>query len=109
MNCRCLELWTLWTTKSLVFFEGVEKKNDDLRRYFHRKINQWDAATDVLLVEKRQKVLRDMQRTKHPYEKKTSFWLEAGRKESARKEACISTTAPPQKTRARTPCGGHHD
>lgn len=98
MNCRCLELWTLWTTKSLLFFTGVEKKNDDLRRYFHRKINRWDAATNVLLVEKRQEVLRDMQRTKRPYEKKkTSFWLEGGKEESARKVARISTTEPPQK------------
>ena len=27
---------------------GVEKKNDDLRRYFHCKINRWDAATNLL-------------------------------------------------------------
>lgn len=66
MNCTCLELRTLWTTKSLLFFAGVNKKNDDLRRYFRHKINQWDAAKNALLVEKRQEVLREMQRTKCP-------------------------------------------
>ena len=97
MNCRCLELWTLWIIK-LLFFAGVEKKNDDLRRYFHCKINRWDTATNVLLVEKRQEVLREMQRTKRPYEKKkTSFWLEGGKEESARKVVRISTTEPLQK------------
>ena len=79
----------------LLYFAGVEKKNDDLRRYFHRKINRWDAATNVLLVEKRQEVLRDMQRTKRPYEKKdASFWFEGGKEDSAKKVARISTTEP---------------
>lgn len=74
---------------------GVERKNDDLRRYFHTKIYQWDAATNVLLIEKQQEVLRKMERTKQPYEKRnTSFWLEGGKKESARKVSRISTTAP---------------
>ncbi|KAJ7394803.1 hypothetical protein OS493_000637 [Desmophyllum pertusum] len=31
--------------------QGVEKKNDDLRRYFNRKINRWDTAKNLLLVE----------------------------------------------------------
>ena len=89
----------MWTIKSLFYFAGVEKKNDDLRRYFHRKINRWDAATNVLLVEKRQEVLREMQRTKRPYEKKkTSFWLEGGKEESARKVPRISNPERTQKT-----------
>ena len=64
-------MWRLYTT-------GVEKKNDDLRRYFHRKINRWDAATNLLLVEKRQELLRDCGRAKRHYEKgNTSFWPES--------------------------------
>ncbi|CAH3105000.1 unnamed protein product, partial [Pocillopora meandrina] len=56
--------------------QGVEKKNDEMRRYFHRKINRWDAATNVLLVEKRQKALREYQREKREYVKrKASFWI----------------------------------
>ncbi|CAH3044261.1 unnamed protein product, partial [Pocillopora meandrina] len=50
--------------------QGVEKKNDDLRCYFHRKINRWDAATNLLLVEKRQEELREEERAKQPYEKR---------------------------------------
>lgn len=41
--------------------QGVEKKNDDMRRFFHREINRWDASTSVLLVEKRQEALRRAQ------------------------------------------------
>ena len=82
---------------NIICFAGVEKKNDDLRRYFHRKINRWDAATNLLLVEKRQEVLRDMERTKRSYEKKrASFWFEGGKAESARKVVRISTTQPEQ-------------
>ena len=82
----------------MLYFAGVEN-NDDLWRYFHHKINRWDAATNVLLVEKRQEVVREMQRTKRPYEKKnTSFWLEGGKEKSARKVARISTSEPLQKT-----------
>ena len=56
---------------------GVEK-NDDLRRYFHRKINRWDAATNLLLVEKRQEELREEERAKQPYEKRdSSYWMDA--------------------------------
>ena len=53
-----------------------------MRRYFHRKINRWDAATNVLLVEKRQEALREYQREKREYVKrKASYWIgEASRK-----------------------------
>ena len=71
----------------------MEKKNDDLRRYFHRKINRWDAATNLLLVEKRQEVLREYEREKRAYMKrKTSFWVEGGKQEAAKKVVRVSTT-----------------
>jgi len=54
-----------------IFTTGVEK-NDDLRRYFHRKNNRWDAATNLLLVEKRQEELQEKERVKWPYEKNTA-------------------------------------
>ena len=41
---------------------GMEKKNDDLRRYFHGKINRWDAANNLHLVEKWQEALQGQQR-----------------------------------------------
>ena len=40
----------------------VEKKNDDLRRYFHGQINRWDAANNLHLVEKWQEALQGQQR-----------------------------------------------
>ncbi|KAJ7380565.1 hypothetical protein OS493_009032 [Desmophyllum pertusum] len=75
--------------------QGVEKKNDDLRRYFHRKINRWDAATNLLLVEKRQDALREMERVKRTYDKrKASFWVNGGKQEAAKKVPRISTALP---------------
>ena len=72
---------------------GVEKKNDDLRRYFHRKINRWDAATNLLLVEKRQEELREEERAKQPYEKRDSlYWMDGGKQKAAKKVARISTS-----------------
>ena len=29
-------------------FQALRKKNDDFRGYFHRKINRWDSATNLL-------------------------------------------------------------
>ena len=40
--------------KYFYIFIGVEKKNNDFQRYFHRKINHLDAAKNLLMVEKRQ-------------------------------------------------------
>ena len=75
------------------FFEGVEKKNDDLRRFFHRKINRWDAATNLLLVEKRQELLSECQREKRQYVKRDMpFWIEGGKQEAAKKFPRISST-----------------
>ena len=64
----------------------MEKKNDDLRRCFHQKINRWDAATNPLLVEKWQEVLREYEREKRVYMKrKASFWVEGAKQEAAKK------------------------
>lgn len=54
-------------------------------------------ATNLLLLEKQQEVLRDMECTKCSYEKKrTSFWFEGGKAESAQKVLRILTTQPEQ-------------
>ncbi|KAJ7319477.1 hypothetical protein OS493_036120 [Desmophyllum pertusum] len=84
--------------------KGIEKKNDDLRWYFHRKINWWDAATNLLLVEKRQEVLREKQREKRAYVKrKLSFWCEGGKQEAANKVVRISTASVMDATPQNTP------
>jgi len=70
---------------------GVEKKNDDYRRYFHRKINRWDACTSLLLVEKRQEALHEHQRQPRKYLKRDeAFWFNGGKKEGAKKYPRIS-------------------
>ena len=77
----------------IIIFIGVEKKNDDFPRYFHRKINHWDVAKNLLLVEKRQEALRDCERERKTYiKRKESFWLEGGKQEAAKKVLRISTT-----------------
>ena len=51
----------------LSLMSGVEKKNDDFRRYFHRKINKWDTCKSLLTVEKREEVLEPWKQTaRHP-------------------------------------------
>ena len=59
-------------------FWGEETKNDDLRRYFHRKSNRWVAVTNILLAERRQKELQGQEWVKRGYKKKA--WREASEK-----------------------------
>ena len=73
------------------FLPGVEKKNDDYRLYFHRKINRWDACTSLLLVEKSQETLQEHQRQPRNYLKRDeAFWFNGGKKEGAKKYPRIS-------------------
>ena len=64
---------------SFDLFWGVETKNDDLRQYFQRKSNRWDAVTNLFLAEKHQKELRGQEWVKRGYERKG--WSEASEKE----------------------------
>ena len=74
-----------------LLLSGVEKKNDDFRQFFHRKIKRWDACTSLLLVEKRQEALRSCERQPRKYVKSNpSFWYEGGKQDSARKVPRIS-------------------
>ena len=73
----------------------MEKKNDVLRRNFHRKINRFDACASLLQIEKRQEKLSHLQRQKRPYIfSDVEFWEEGGRQEAMRKIARISTAEP---------------
>ena len=84
-----------WLIIIYVILKGAEKKNDYLCRYFHCKINRWDAATNLLLVEKQRGVLRERERerAKYPYTKKRlSYWVEGGKETSARKVQSVSTS-----------------
>jgi len=71
---------------------GVEKKNDDVRRNFHRKINRWDPCASLLTVEKRQEDLLQSQREKGSYTKtNTQHWDEGGKSDATKKFLRIST------------------
>jgi len=61
---------------------GVEKKNDGFRRYFHRKVNCWDAATNLIL----RKETRWAER-KTGLQEKSTWILAGGRKTWSSKES----------------------
>lgn len=71
--------------KSLLFFlchfAGVEKKNDDMRKYFQRKCNRWDSCRQILLVEKRMEVLEHegCAREHRSYQKRDITYWEQGK------------------------------
>jgi hypothetical protein len=70
---------------------GVEKKNDDVRRNFHRKINRWDACGSLMRIERRQEMLVPYAREKRPYEKKdAAHWDNGGNQAAVAKFPRIS-------------------
>jgi len=72
-------------------FQGVEKKNDDMRKSFHQSINRWDACKSLLLIDKRQEVLQSNTREKRPYNKTdASFWHDGGKSDVSKKYKRIS-------------------
>ena len=88
----CLRLLT--SQNSL--FLGVEKKNDDFRRFFHRKINRWEACKSLLLVEKRQEALRCYKREPRHYQKRdTQFWFEGGKRNAINQHRSAAALPPP--------------
>jgi len=57
-------VWNLFLSKIIalkiaLFISGVEKKNDDLRKIFHRKTNRKDALKTMMKVEKRTSELEE--------------------------------------------------
>lgn len=52
-----------------------EKNNDDAKKLYFQKTNQWNATQDVLQLEARQCALRGLEREKRKCKKrKTDFW-----------------------------------
>lgn len=45
-------------SNTLSYVIGVEKKNDDFRRYFHRSIKKWDSCKADLSGEKTPRIGR---------------------------------------------------
>jgi hypothetical protein len=66
-------------------FVGVEKKNDDYRKFFHHSINRWNPCKSLVCVEKRQGGLEELGRTPRTYRKRNaSFWFEGGKADLAK-------------------------
>ena len=87
-----------------LLLSGVEKKNNDFRRFFHWKINRWDGCTSLLLVEKCQEALKCCQRQSWNYVKRdTNFWCDGGKQESAKKVPRISAVEKPREDVLTTP------
>ena len=59
----------------------MEKKNDDMRKYFQRKCNRWDSCRQILLVEKRIEVLEHegCAREHRKYQKRDISYWEQGK------------------------------
>ena len=70
---------------SFHLFWGEDTKNDDLRRYFHRKSNRWVAVTNILLAEKK---------ARKNYEDKNG-WNRGMKKRHEAKQVRRIWTAPP--------------
>ena len=63
---------------------GVEKKNDDFRRFFIHKINKWDTCRDLVVVEKRLESLQDERRVPRHYRKANeAYWCNGGKQAAA--------------------------
>ncbi len=54
---------------------GVEKNNDDIRKFHLTKSNKWDAPKDILLVTKRLQITGQHERVRRGYNKSnTEYW-----------------------------------
>ena len=71
-------LMSVW---NLLYYLGVEKKNDDCRRTHLFKSNKWDAAKDVLLASKRLEILEHLERKPREYSKRNADYWESTIKE----------------------------
>lgn len=55
-----------------------------MRKFFHRKTNHWDAPSQILVVDKRQELLRHLERQKRCYTKlNNDFWFGGGKQQVA--------------------------
>ena len=54
---------------------GVEKNNDDVRKFHLTKSNKWDAPNDILLASKRKQITGQHERMHRQYSKSnTEYW-----------------------------------
>ena len=66
---------TYTCTTYFFVLSGVEKNNDDIRKFHLTKSNKWDAPKDILLVTKRLQITGQHERVRRGYNKSnTEYW-----------------------------------
>ena len=71
-------------------FTGVEKKNDDFRRYFYTKINRWDSKKGSFIGGKTAGSTQGLRESKQRLREKEGVVLDGERKAAGSKESCQS-------------------
>ncbi|CAH3136073.1 unnamed protein product [Porites lobata] len=88
--------------------QGVEKKNDDFRRYFYTKINRWDSAKDLLIGGKTAGSTQGLRESKQRLREKEGVVLDGERKAAGSKESCQSNSPiPPHQISSTTKSAVH--
>ena len=73
---------------------GVEKNNDDVRKFHLTKSNKWDAPKDILLVTKRLQVTGQHERIRRAYNKSNAEYWSTEIRESRSKRRKLSAASP---------------
>ncbi len=73
-------------------YKGVEKNNDDVRKFHLTKSNKWDAPKDILLVSKRLQFTSQLEREPRAYTKRNGEYWSTEIKE-ANEESCLTPHA----------------
>ena len=77
---------------AIFFFthSGVEKNNDDVRKFHLTKSNKWDAPKDILFVTKRLQITGQHERVRRGYNKSNTEYWSTEIRESRRKRRKLS-------------------
>ena len=75
-------------------YTGVEKNNDDVRKFHLTKSNKWDAPRDILLVTKRLQITGQHERVRREYNKSNTEYWSTEIRESRSKRRKLSDVLP---------------
>ena len=77
-SCQGLYINHLHVQLTIQYYSGVEKHNDDAKRYYFSS-QRWDAPADIMMTEYRLELLQEYAREKRAYTKrKPAYWHEGG-------------------------------
>lgn len=83
-------------TFSFCVYKGVEKNNDDVRKFHLTKSNKWDAPKDILLVSKRLQFTSQHEREPRAYMKRNGEYWSTEIKEARSKRRKLFDTPCPE-------------